>query len=310
MGISGGIKKSYIEERKVGPDSIPRWVNKIIDEQLEKNICKIYIDKSIFGTGFLCKIPYPNEFKKLPVLITNNHIINEEYFLKNKEIKISFDDDKINKKLLITQERKFYTSKEYDVSIIEIFPNKDNIHHFLEFNQDEEIEKKEKYKNLSIYIIHYPNKSCISYGIINNIQSFEIEHKCSTEKGSSGSPIILLNTFKVIGVHKGCGKDKEDFNFGTLLRYPILEFNGKKEKKNEIIIKLKIEDNDINKDVYILNNPYYINSEGIKGEYDGLKEMNKKNTLMFINNEKVEYEKNKKFRKKGIYEIKLILKIN
>ena len=48
---------------------------------------------------------------------------------------------------MITPERKFYTSKEYDVSIIEIFPNKDNIHHFLEFNQNEEIEKKEIYEN-------------------------------------------------------------------------------------------------------------------------------------------------------------------
>ena len=244
MRVSGEIKKNYIEEKKVGLDSIPRWVNKKIDEQLEKNICKINIDELIFGTGFLCKIPYPNEFILLPVLITNNHVINEEYFLKNKEIKISFDDDKINKKLLITPERKFYTSREYDVSIIEIFPNKDDIHHFLEFNQDKEIEKKEIYENLSIYILHYPNKSCVSYGIINNIQSFEIEHKCSTGKGSSGSPIILLNTFKVIGVHKGCGKDKEQFNFGTLLRYPILEFNGKQEKKNEIIIKIKIEDNE------------------------------------------------------------------
>ena len=89
MRVSGEIKKNYIEEKKVGLDSIPRWVHKKIDEQLEKNICKIYINKSIFGTVFLCKIPYPNEFILLPVLITNNHVINEEYFLKNKEIKIS-----------------------------------------------------------------------------------------------------------------------------------------------------------------------------------------------------------------------------
>ena len=42
---------------------------------------------------------------------------------------------------------------------------------------------------------------------------------------------MLSNTFKVIGVHKGCRKDKEQFNFGTLLKYPIIEFNGKKRKK-------------------------------------------------------------------------------
>ena len=58
MGVSGEIKKNYIEEKKVGPNPIPR---RVIDEQLEKNICKIYINKSKFDTGFLCKIPYPNE---------------------------------------------------------------------------------------------------------------------------------------------------------------------------------------------------------------------------------------------------------
>ena len=47
-----------------------------------------------------------------------------------------------------------------------------------------------------------------------------------------------------------------------------------------------------------------------KLEYNGLKETTKINILMFINNEKVEYEKYKKFYKKGIYHIKIILKMN
>jgi hypothetical protein len=50
-------------------------------------------------------------------------------------------------------------------------------------------------------------------------------HKCSTEYGSSGGPIILLNTFKAIGAHKGSSKYNFDFNLGTLLKYPILDFN-------------------------------------------------------------------------------------
>jgi hypothetical protein len=36
-----------------------------------------------------------------------------------------------------------------------------------------------------------------------------------------------------------------------LLKYPINKFNGNIVIKNEIIIKIKIEEEDINKDVYI-----------------------------------------------------------
>jgi len=53
-------------------------------------------------------------------------------------------------------------------------------------------------------------------------------HKCSTEHGSSGGPIILLNTVKVIGVHKGSSNN--NFNYGTLLQYPILAFNKNKRR--------------------------------------------------------------------------------
>ena len=51
-------------------------------------------DKSdkITGTGFLCKIPFPNQFKLLPVLITNNHILNIDDIKNNKIINISFNE--------------------------------------------------------------------------------------------------------------------------------------------------------------------------------------------------------------------------
>ena len=42
-------------------------------------VCKILKKNGIFGTGFFCKIPYYNDKQslvKIPVLITNNHILN------------------------------------------------------------------------------------------------------------------------------------------------------------------------------------------------------------------------------------------
>ena len=58
----------------------------------------------------------------------------------------------------------------------------------------------------SIYIIQYPSgkKAGVSYGIINNIDKFNIQHYCCTESGSSGSPILNISNNKIIGIHKDC----------------------------------------------------------------------------------------------------------
>ena len=61
-----------------------------INEQMNKNICVIDLgDKK--GTGFFCKIPFPDNKNILFVLITCNHIINEDYLNRNKSIFIFFN---------------------------------------------------------------------------------------------------------------------------------------------------------------------------------------------------------------------------
>ena len=49
-----------------------------IIEQMEKNICKLMLEKNAQGTGFFCKIPFPTKENMLPVFITNNHLINKD----------------------------------------------------------------------------------------------------------------------------------------------------------------------------------------------------------------------------------------
>ena len=72
---------------------------KIILAQLENSVCKIYETKdNKTATGFLCKIPFPDQLNLLPVLITNNHVIKTEDLKINTEIKITFDDEKKNNK--------------------------------------------------------------------------------------------------------------------------------------------------------------------------------------------------------------------
>ena len=58
-----------------------------------KCCCKIKINKSEMATGFLCKIPFPDSKKLLPVLITNKHVLEEKHILINKEIKFSLKDN-------------------------------------------------------------------------------------------------------------------------------------------------------------------------------------------------------------------------
>ena len=46
-------------------------------------------------------------------------------------------------------------------------------------------------------------------------------HNSSTDNGSFGSPILNLQTKKVIGIHN---KSSINYNIGTLLKLPIKDF--------------------------------------------------------------------------------------
>ena len=83
---------------------------KIIIKQMEQNICKIKIGQEQ-GTGFFCKIPFPNKNNMLPVLITNNHVINDKsLYNKNINIKIEIEEEK-EAKLFDLNNRIKYTKR-------------------------------------------------------------------------------------------------------------------------------------------------------------------------------------------------------
>ena len=58
------------------------------------------------------------------------------------------------------------------------------------------------------------------------MKKFNIFHSSSTDDGSSGSPILLLSNFKIIGIHKGREKSGNN-NIGKFIRFAIEEFNKK-----------------------------------------------------------------------------------
>ena len=118
----------------------------------------------------------------------------------------------------------------------------DEINNYLEL--DENLFKKNSeisYENTTIYILHYPNadKVSVSYGFgFKKEENNDFIHKCHTEFGSSGGPILNLSTNKVIGIHIGTGLDKNKtilYNYGKLLKYPLLELNKNCFNENEIV---------------------------------------------------------------------------
>ena len=74
-----------IQEKFIANSLIPASIEitKKIVNQMEKCVCKIYNNGST-GTGFFTKIPYKNEYIK--VLITNNHVLNENEIKDGEEI--------------------------------------------------------------------------------------------------------------------------------------------------------------------------------------------------------------------------------
>ena len=279
------------------PNTISYDCSKEIIKQMEKNICKLKIGNEQ-GTGFFCKIPFPDKEHLLTVLITNNHVINDNLLFKeNALIPLDIKYRKELKYLNLNNRMKSTYHKDiYDTTIIEI-KKEDEINDYLELDNEiinninnEETNIKE-YIDKTIYIIQYPEgELSVSYGtFLNNFEDkkYNIAHKCCTKKGSSGSPILNIYRNKVIGIHK---KADKNYNIGTLLNYPIKEFIKEHYYKKESHIDDLIEDILIKE----INEKYKLNVRDIKNEsnlikkYIGNEGFNELNKLRLYYKNKIE----------------------
>ena len=282
------------------PNVISYNCSKNIIEQMEKNIFKIKIGLEQ-GSGFFCKIPFPTKENLLPVLITNNHVINENILYKKDEIiNINIKNEENIKKINLNNRIK-YTNDNYDVTIIEV-KEEDNINNYLDLDDyilndilDNHNSNKD-YLDKTVYIIQYPEGDLsVSYGIIEGIfenENYNFQHKCSTKRGSSGSPILNIGNNKVLGLHK---KGGNNYNMGAFLNYAIKEFIQSNcfIYKNENSFEYKINQiflNEINKKFNLdIKNIRIENSKLLMEKYldvDGFKELKElilsyKNQLFF-----------------------------
>jgi len=211
----------------------------IILYQMKKCICCVSNGNSK-GTGFFCKIPYKG--KKLNVMITCYHCLSKDYLMQNNQILLKLDHDIC--RIDINDDRKIYSNKEYDISIIEINPSKDKIYDFLEIDENIFEIKEYYYYYKDIYILQYCKintgfKKYVSYGKMRNFDEEKNMwiYLCSTGNGASGSPILNIENNKLLGIHKE-GSTKSDFNYGIHLKNSIIDFNNgnnllKKYKDND-----------------------------------------------------------------------------
>ena len=249
----------------------------LILEQMNKCVCKVFFGGNGTSTGFFCFIPINNI--KFPALITNNHVINEQFINKNETISLELNNEK---KTINIKDKKIYTNREYDITIIEIDPDKDFIYNFLEI--DENIFKEEEifFKDQSIYLPQCDKK--VSFGVLKKIDYDDqrIEHACSSDRDSGGSPIMNLSNGKVIGIHCGHQMHK-NINIGSFIKKPIIEFSV--QFKDYINKKINSKTYSIGKD---LNNS--------KNESKNLDFENKNN--INVNELELEREKNRNLKEK------------
>ena len=265
MGVcqSNFINQSPIEGHKLKSFSnVERYKNKI------PATCKILSGSK--GTGFFCKINIKN--KSMIVLMTNNHVINNQSITNNPKIEIEHNNN--IKYIEINNKRFFCTNEQLDYTCIEIFSN-ENINDYFEIDEKINVENPfEEYKYDLCVIIQYPFLKEPKYddGKIKQINQEFLYYSIATEEGSSGSPIFLsTRNLKIIGIHSACSP-KLKLNKGTLIKYILDDIQKQYSEK----IEIKFNQNQRN---------FQINKREIKGEIQNTNEIklnqNQRNYLTY-----------------------------
>ena len=283
-------------------------------EHKDKGNCICKINGKGIGTGFFCKMFYQNEL--VPVLITNYHVIDDKFVESNNSLDVYINGKP--KFININKNKIIYSSSDikYDIMIIRLKDGE--IKNYLEIDESIFENSEQVYKNVPIYILHYPGKegkAQISFNKegkkgIEKLDEYNIKHYCSTEEGSSGSPILSAMTNKIIGIHKAANRRKE-YNFGTFLKYPLNELNGNIYKatklKNEIICIYNKQKDEI-KLLYDYHDNVndFVFDRAKKKYIEGKNNINENNILIYINDKKIKFNYKYKSNEKGNIKVKFI----
>ena len=186
------------------------------------SICKILYTGG-GGTGFLIQLFKGNE--PFFCLMTCEHVITEKMIESKEEVQVYYNMERSFMKFSLNKSERFIKSYKYlniDAVVIEIL-QADGVKIKDFFLLADHEFGYEKFINKTGIIPQYPELQhlCYSKGPLISTKNFEFSHKISTKRGSSGSPIFLVNSTKVIGIHFA-GDEEEEKNYGNFI-WPISE---------------------------------------------------------------------------------------
>ena len=268
-----------------------------------KSVCKIITNDEKIGTGFFIKL-YRNN-KEFFCLMTNEHVITRELINLNEKIIIYYDAENERNDIILNKKERFikdYKDINIDVTIIEIL-KKDNIdkkYFLLPY-----IGEYATLTNENIYIVQFPcGDLSYSNGKILKIDKYEITHDVDTLNGSSGSPILLENTTRVLGIHKQGHRFKK-INYGNFI-YPIIK--GFESSNNDLDKIIEISDKQENQVKNIITKeknknkeePKIIMKENDNNKMNNLKKINKNIKDEENYGSKIGYGKNKGNKKEKL----------
>ena len=243
------------EESRITGSKITR-VNTCIAE-VSKSVCKINCSiegSSIEGSGFFIKFHLGST--DFYCIMTNEHVVKKKSIENIEIINISYNYKKENLRIELNSSLRYIKAfnkdeDKLDITIIQIIPE-DNID--IGICLEPELKYQDNYNELigkEIFVIQYPGVEDLSFseGKIKGINEFyEFAHLASTDEGSSGSPICLINSKKVLGIHKAGKKDNTE-NYGDFI-WPIYKFLSEDMKLKNL---LKVQENITNKMAFISN---------------------------------------------------------
>lgn len=231
---------------------------------ISKSICKIIIANEIQASGFFFKFSEDNT-SCFYCLISNEHVIKQEMIDNNEIINLIYDNETIIKQIKLNNKERHietFTDIGIDATVVEIIDNDEIEKGYFLSPELEHFSNISFFQNNQIYIPQYPlgKKITNSIGIIKKINNYEIFHTANTEEGSSGSPILLKDDIKVIGMHTGTKKNQNDnyaeSNLGCFI-FPIINILKESMRKMNQSKRKRVEN----------NGNYYIgelNNEGMK----------------------------------------------
>ena len=162
--------------------------------------------------------------------MTNEHVVTRKMVENQITIDVYYDCEHKNREIELNSKERFikdFKDITIDAILIEILP-KDNISNdYFLLPQKDYMDNYDKLIGEKITIIQYP-KGEIKYAggkilekTVLEKAKYEFVYNASTDDGSSGSPIFIKGTTKVIGIHKGgSGNEEIKINYGDFI-WPI-----------------------------------------------------------------------------------------